>query len=204
MAYTGGKLNYLNGKYGISAPNKSVPVMKLIRVHQPKSPNELKEQIEYHFKNNCECGIKSKGTIEDFGKNLYEAQIIEWGEYKYSLEECIEWEYNLFVINSLIGNQMERKAIKLLKEKLPNLEIRESSDKEDEDFRVDLVIKNNNKIIYGIQVKPESFNYVKKSITYFNKNANQNFSVNVYYLFYNNNMEFINLDEIVKNIKETQ
>jgi hypothetical protein len=204
MAYTGGELNYLNGKYGISAPNKSVPVMKLIRKHQPKSPKELEEQIKYHFKNNCKCGIKSKGTIEDFGRNLYEAQIIEWGKYEYSLEECIEWEYNLFIINSLIGNQMERKAIKLFKEKLPHLEIRESSNKEDEDFRVDLVIKNNNKIICGIQVKPESFNYVRKSIIYFNKNANQHFSVNVYYLFYNNNLEFINLDEIVKNIKENK
>jgi len=204
MAYTGGELNDLNGKYGISAPNKSVPVMKLIKVHQPKSPDELKKLIEHHFKNNCKCGIKSKGTIEDFGKNLYKAQKEEWGEYKYSLEECIEWEYNLFVINSLIGNQMEQKAIKLLKEKLPNLEIRESSDKEDEDFRVDLVIKNKNKIICGIQVKPESFNHVKKSIMYFNKNANQKFLVNVYYLFYNNNMEFINLDEIVKNIIEDQ
>ena len=74
MAYTGGKLNFLNGKYGISAPNRSVPVMKLIREHKPKSPNELKKLIEEHFKNDCKCGIKSKGTVEDFGKNLYEAQ----------------------------------------------------------------------------------------------------------------------------------
>ena len=201
MAYTGGELNYLNGKYGISAPNKSVPVMKLIKVHQPKSPDELKKIIEYHFKNNCECGIKSKGTIEDFGKNLYNAQKEEWGEYRYSLEECIEWEYNLFVINSLIGNKMEQNAIKALKEKFPNLKIRESSDKEDEDFRVDLVVKNSNKILCGIQVKPESFNYVRKSIIYFNKNANQNFSVDVYYLFYNDDMKFVNLDEISEKIK---
>jgi len=36
MAYTGGPLNELNGKMGISAPNKSVPVMKLIKAHNPK------------------------------------------------------------------------------------------------------------------------------------------------------------------------
>ena len=74
MAYTGGKLNYLNGKYGISAPNRSIPVMKLIKKHNPKSPNELKEE---HFKNDCICGIKSKGTIEDFGKNLYQLKILK-------------------------------------------------------------------------------------------------------------------------------
>ena len=41
MAYTGGALNELNGKMGISNPNTSVPVMKLIKTHQPKSRNEL-------------------------------------------------------------------------------------------------------------------------------------------------------------------
>jgi len=201
MAYTGGELNYLNGKYGISAPYKSVPVMKLIRIHRPKSPNELKTLIEYHFKNNCKCEIKSKGTIETFGNNLYEVQKKEWGKYKYSLEECIEWEYNLFVINSLIGNKMEQEAIKKLNEKLSNLEIKESSDKEDEDFRVDLIVKNGNKIVCGIQVKPESFNFVRKNVIIFNRNANQNFSVYVYYLFYNDKMDFVNLDEICEKIK---
>jgi len=77
MAYTGGKLNYLNGEYGISAPNRSIPVMKLIKKHNRKSPNELKVLIEEHFKNDCICGIKSKGTIEDFGKNLYQLKILK-------------------------------------------------------------------------------------------------------------------------------
>jgi len=201
MAYTGGELNYLNGKYGISAPYKSVPIMKLIRKHKPKTPDELKKLIEEHFKYDCRCGIKSKGTIETFGKNLYEAQKKEWGKYKYSLEECIEWEYNLFVINSLIGNKMEQEAIKKLKEKLPYLEIKESSDKEDEDFRVDLIVKNGNEIVCGIQVKPESFNFVRKNVILFNRNANQNFSVDVYYLFYNDKLDFVNLDEIYEKIK---
>lgn len=45
MAYTGGPLNELNGKMGISAPYKSVAVMKLIRYHKPKSKDELVELI---------------------------------------------------------------------------------------------------------------------------------------------------------------
>ena len=83
MAYTGGPLNELNGKMGISAPYKSVPVMKLIREHQPKSKDALVELIKYHYKNNCKCGVKSQGSVEDFGKNLYESQTIYWGEYRY-------------------------------------------------------------------------------------------------------------------------
>ena len=35
---TGGPLNSLNGQMGISAPNKSVPVIKLINTHHPTKP----------------------------------------------------------------------------------------------------------------------------------------------------------------------
>jgi hypothetical protein len=74
MAYTGGPLNELNGKMGISAPFKSVPVMKLIRAHNPKSKEELVELIKWHSENTCECGVVSQGTVESFGKNLYDSQ----------------------------------------------------------------------------------------------------------------------------------
>lgn len=56
MAYTGGLLNELNGKMGISAPYKSVPAMKLIRALNPKSKEELVELIEWHSKTTCAWG----------------------------------------------------------------------------------------------------------------------------------------------------
>lgn len=65
MSLTGGELNLLNGNQGISAPYKSVPVMKLIREHKPKTKNELVELIEYHFKNKCNCGIVSQVDIPE-------------------------------------------------------------------------------------------------------------------------------------------
>ena len=60
MSLTGGELNLLNGNQGISAPFRSVPVMKLIREHKPRTKNELVELIEYHYKNKCSCGIVAK------------------------------------------------------------------------------------------------------------------------------------------------
>ena len=69
----------LNGKYGVSAPQDSVPVMKLIRVHKPKSREGLVRLIKEHSEKKCACGIVSQGSIEDFGRNLYEAQLEEWG-----------------------------------------------------------------------------------------------------------------------------
>jgi len=119
MGLTGGELNILNGgKRGISAPDKSVPIMKLIKVHKPKSKEELVTLIKEHFIKKCECGIVSKGTIEDFGQNLYDAQLPMWGEHKYTLQECITWEYHLFVTQSLKGDLIENKAKDILSKEL--------------------------------------------------------------------------------------
>ena len=60
MAYTGGPLNELNGKMGISAPYKSVAVMKLIRYHKPKSKDELVELIKCILKMNVNVELKVK------------------------------------------------------------------------------------------------------------------------------------------------
>ena len=141
-ANTGGLLNLLNGKMGISAPYKSVPVIKLINTHNPKSYDELEALIEYHYLNDCPCGIKSQGSVYDFGKNLYEAQIRYWGEHKFTLEECGQWEYDLFIINSLKGNKMEDKAINELRSKLPvEYDVDNAIGFIDEEYRVDIEIK---------------------------------------------------------------
>ncbi len=105
---TGGPLNLINGKEGISAPNRSVPVMQLVRKHAPKSKGELYDLIKLHYETKCSCGIVSKGIIEDFGRALYEAQKQHLGTYRFSLKECIQWEYDLFVTQSLKGDSMEK------------------------------------------------------------------------------------------------
>lgn len=200
-AYTGGDLNRLNGKYGISAPAKSVPVMKLIKVHRPKSKEELCELIKRHFESDCYCGVKSQGTVEDFGKNLFNAQILEWGETKFSLTECIQWEYDLFVLQSLKGTLVENKAITELKKILPGFDIEEAEGFIDEELRIDLIISKDKQKLCGIQVKPYTFNMVRESVIEYNKKANQRWDRVVHYLYYDQNEDFINLNEIVTKIK---
>ena len=201
MAYTGGPLNELNGKMGISAPSNSVPVMKLIRIHKPKSKDELVELIKYHYENDCECGIKSQGTVEDFGKNLYNAQIKYWGEYRYSLKECIQWEYDLFVIQSLKGNVIEKKVQKYLSNKLEDYDIEQAQGYLDEDLRIDIIIKKQKNIIAGIQVKPATFLLMREEIITFNKEANEKWNYPVFYLYYNEDESFKNLDDLINKIK---
>ncbi|HHM21629.1 MAG TPA: MjaI family restriction endonuclease [Bacteroidetes bacterium] len=202
MAYTGGDLNFLNGKYGISAPDNSVPVMKLIKAHRPKTKGELYDLIRKHIAGGCPCGIKSTGSVEDFGKRLYDAQLKEWGTYKYSLQTCIQWEYDLFVTQSLKGNYLEKDALKKLGAiiKTIGLQISAATGYIDEDLRIDLIITKNKHAICGIQVKPHTFKKMRKSVIAKNIFANKKWSHPVLYLFYNENNEWINMDEIVENI----
>jgi len=200
MTYTGGELNRLNGKYGISAPHRSVPVMKLIRKYRPKSKDELYQLIRFHYENDCTCGIKSQGTVEDFGRNLYQAQFKEWGYAKYSLKTCIQWEYDLFVTQSLKGDLVEQKALRKLQEKLPDFQIREAEGFVDEELRIDLIISKNNVEVCGIQVKPSSFKKMRKGVIDFNHHANTKWGKPVFYLFYDDKEAFTNFDQIIHQI----
>lgn len=201
-AYTGGELNKLNGDAGISAPQKSVPVMKPIKNHRPKSKDELHEQIKFHFKNNCPCGVKSQGTVEDFGRNLYEAQIPAYGKYKYFFQEYIQWEYDLFVVQSLKGTLVEEKAIKTFKEKLVGYDISEAKGFVDEKLRVDLIISKKGLELCGVQVKPLTFKMMRAGVIIFNRQANSKWGKKVFYLYYDDKEDFTNLDEIVEEIKK--
>lgn len=198
MAYTGGKLNQLNGKYGISAPHKSVPVMKLIKAHRPKSREELCQLIAFHHKNECPCGIKSQGTVEDFGRSLYDAQFREWGEYPYSLQECVQWEYDLFVVQSLRGTAVEDAALAFFQKNMAcaGYAVTKAEGYVDEELRVDLIVSQNGETCCGIQVKPLTFNKMRDGVISFNKAANARWGKPVFYLFYNDDGQFTNTEEV--------
>jgi MjaI-like restriction endonuclease len=168
---TGGPLNAVTRKYGLNAPQRTVPVMRLIKAHQPKTCNELRDLIDGHYKGEClDCGIKSKGTIESFGDKLYHAQMTEWNEHRFTREQCCKWMDDLFVVNSLRGNTMEAKAIDVLKDLRRDLQFERCSGTRDEKDRIDIVCKKKTgEIVCGIQVKPLSFLSHKSEIEYHEK-----------------------------------
>jgi hypothetical protein len=202
--FTGGELNILNGKMGISAPDKSVPVARLVRYHKPKSPAELEKLISDHVNGGCPCGVVSTGTVQDFGRNLYEAQIGFWGEYKYSLKDCIQWEYDLFILQMLKGNTMEDKCQDKLKKLLESpYNIVKTNEYVDEEVRVDLEVYYQTSLIAGIQVKPDSFKNIRNNIKLFNINANKAYNRPVLYVYYDYDSEdLINIEKVVKIIKK--
>ena len=202
MAYTGGILNQLNGKYGISAPHRSVPVMKLIKAHRPKSRDELCELIKFHHENDCPCGVKSQGSVEDFGQKLFEAQMREWGEYRFTLQECVQWEYDLFVVQSLKGTLVEEAALAFFQKNLAcvGLSVSKAEGYVDEELRVDLIVSKNETPLCGIQVKPLTFNKMREGVITFNKVANAKWGKPVFYLFYDENERFVNTDEVIAGV----
>jgi len=197
--YTGGPLNELNGKAGISAPNRSVPVSRLVKAHNPKSAEELERLIAVHVDGKCKCGVVSRGTVQDFGRNLYHAQKKYWGEYRFSLQQCIQWEYDLFILQTLKGKTMEHECVAQLNNILgEQFDVKFTSRYIDEEIRVDLEICKENQIVAGIQVKPSSYNQVRKNVHTFNELANQKFGRPVFFAFYDYDSEkFLNL-EVVK------
>lgn len=201
---TGGVLNRINELYRCNSKANSVPIMELIRKHKPKQRDELVSLITAHTTtgklHNCKCGVKSAGTIETFGDNLYKANLDYFKdepEKAKTLDECVQFMYNLFVVQSLKGDMMEDKAFKALKDN----DIRMAT--EDEDFKlgVDLVIKKGDKFC-GVQVKPESYKNLpsNSSVALINRQKNEKFGAPVFYLYYNIENNFTNLDAVKAHI----
>lgn len=202
MTYTGGELNKLNGKMGISDPKRSVPVMRLIRYHQPKSKDALVQLIEYHKKFKCKCGIVSTGTVRDFGERLFRSQELYWGEQRYTLTQCIQWEYDLFVVQSLKGGVMEKKALNVLNILLDDFLVKEANGYLDDELRIDLLVVNKNQnIIGGIQVKPKTFKRMRTEVLFMQKKQNEKWDYPVWFLFYNKDESFCELNRLIELIK---
>lgn len=198
-ADTGGLLNTLNGKMGISAPYNSVPVIKLINTHHPKSYDELEQLIEYHYLNDCYCGIKSKGTVYDFGRNLYESQILYFNDYLFTLEECVQWEYDLFIVNSLKGNMMEKLARNEVRKAIsPRCKVEKTGRVVDEEYRIDLEIMRDGEVLLGVQVKPYTYKFMNDYVKNSNVVRNSSYGYDVFYLYYDEDGTFVNVDDINK------
>lgn len=194
---TGGLLNTLNGKMGISSPYNSVPVIKLINTHHPKSYDELEQLIEYHYLNDCPCGIKSKGTVYDFGRNLYESQIKYFKDYLFTLEECVQWEYDLFIVNSLKGSKMEKLARNEVRKAIsPRCKVEKTERVIDEEYRIDLEIMRDGEVLLGVQVKPYSYKFTNDYVKGSNVVRNSSYGYDVFYLYYDDDGVFFNVGEI--------
>ena len=161
--------------FRLATRKNSISVISLQQKHQIFSAEQLLSEIDRHFHEDCECGMKSAATIETLAQNLHDVQsktaakaiLDEKGEQKWDLDTCHRWMCNLMGKNSFKGKRMEDAAIKALKVHIWKYKVEKADEETDVAHMVDLVIKQNNEVKAGIQVKPDSFYrmnlpYVKK------------------------------------------
>ena len=172
---SGGTLNDICEIFRLATRKNSISVITLQQKHRIFSAKQLLSEIDRHFHEDCECGMKSAATIEQLAQNLHDVQskdtakaiLAEKGEEKWDLDTCLRWMQNLMGKNSFKGKTMEDEAIKALKVHIWKFKVEKSDEETDVSHMVDLVMKQDDKVKAGIQVKPDSFYhmnlpYVKK------------------------------------------
>ena len=112
---SGGTLNDICDKFHIASRKNSIAVISLQQKHRIFSAEELLSEIDRHYHEDCECGLKATNTIQMMANNLYmvqdkpqaQALLKEKGEEMWDIETCHHWMKNLMGKNSFRGKKME-------------------------------------------------------------------------------------------------
>ena len=206
MAETGGGLDRLCSRHGLAAPKHTIPIMKVISHHNATTEQEVLDLIKNHDDNFCrECRSKGNGTIKDWAKALYDVQKEdeEWRkkngykeDYPFTLEECEEWFYQLFVVAPLVGVRFERDCLQELKTWLrPPYIVREANSHTDIRFGVDIEIgqidgRNYNRSfesfrsLMGIQVKSKVYQNARREVKEGLRRRQRKYGRPVYFMYY--------------------
>ena len=154
-------LNFACQNYQLSRPNKVGAVMALIRECQPKS---IEEWELWYFENAQTAGKSpakiTRETLQELGERLYvkitEIVIPEWTEAfsQLSLEDCIEYVYNLTIRRTFDGYAREKSVVEdNLAEKFPSVRFDESDPELDHAGDIDYLGWVGTRA-FGIQIKP--------------------------------------------------
>jgi hypothetical protein len=194
---TGGPLNpisELNGRlHSLTGAFKSISLNALKAKHPTIKLNEqMWAEVDRHYNENCECGLKSKATVEMVAQSIFEEQnepraqeiLKKKGDKEnWDFNTCLTYVKLLFGRNTLQGQSMEEQAIKDLSTDLWRFELEIANDELDKKYCVDIVVKNKSskEIVGGIQVKPQSYYHTGTDHV---TQANKKWDYPVYHLKY--------------------
>jgi hypothetical protein len=155
-------LNMATNRWGLNKKESVGPVSEWIRECSPKTVNEwetfyfnkLKEFLT--FKN---VNFEPFEYLEYLGKKLYIkiTEVIRAVIEEVSVEDCVEYIYNLVINRTFEGYQTEIDTVYKKLQKELNREIKPAPDEWDRHYNVDFFIDINGKYI-GIQIKPITYN----------------------------------------------
>jgi len=195
-------LNDICEAFRLATRKASISVISLQQKHKVVSPDHLLAEIDRHYHEDCECGLKSAATIEQMAQKLHDVQskdaakaILEAkGEDSWDFDTCLHWMRNLMGKNSFKGKKMEDEAIKALKVHIWKYQVEKADEETDVAHMVDLVIKQNGKVKAGIQVKPDSFYHMK--LPYVQK-LHDKLDYPVYHMVYDGNGDWTNYLSVI-------
>lgn len=191
------KLNELANNNGLTWVRKTTSVSDIIKRTFTKNPDDLRYYVNSEIAKNPNCvyTINDKRyrakSITDLGKLLY--MFAQEDLVPVNLQECITYVDNTFVIKTLSGFEWEEKILNWLQHKKP--EARYSTSEEDSKFAIDLIVPNE----FAIQVKPQSYKNFDMHWE-MNKRKNNNFSLPVYYVYYNNWKKNVDIPQEIRGV----
>lgn len=197
-------LNRLSEDSGSTGVSESLSVMKMINDHNIKTPSESVRQLNRHAHSEgvCDtCGQNCSNNINELSAIMYRYQLHLWGYIKYDRDTCRRYIRDVFGRRSIQGSDLENKAVNKLSDKLKNKKIEKSDDDDDIQYSIDVVIYDRD-TKHGVQVKPTSIKG-KEYTQHLKRNLSNmsDWNGNTYILYYNQNEQFTNIDEILKSIK---
>ena len=201
---SGGTLNDICEAFRLATRKNSISVISLQQKHKIMSADHLLAEIDRHYHEDCDCGLKSAATIEQMSQKLHDSQsktsakaiLDAKGEKAWDLETCLRWMRNLMGKNSFKGKKMEDEAIKALKVHIWKFQVEKADEETDVSDMVDLVITQNGEVKAGIQVKPDSFYHMNLPYV---KKLHEKLDYPVYDLIYDGKGEWTNYLSVISN-----
>lgn len=154
-------LNYAMNRWGLNKASSIGKTSELIRKCVPK---DYQDWVDFYFeeaKQNKKDGCKvSREYLIELGKTLYVklSEVVSKELEEITLEECIDYVYNLVINRTFEGYQTEIKTVYGILEEGIGRPIKPAPDSWDRSFSVDFFIDVKPEVCIGIQIKPVTGN----------------------------------------------
>jgi Holliday junction resolvase-like predicted endonuclease len=189
---TGGHLNVVNEKYRCNDPYRTIRVSTLMRVHAPRTEAAMLALIQAHEQPCPQCSERTRGGgLVGWQDALWRA--VQQEHYAgVSMADVQAFVYDLFVRSPVRGFMFEDYAVLWLRNH--GYRVRLATPEEDCAWAIDLVIMHryHGRVVAGVQVKPQSYQYVRSEVHQLNEQKNLRAGYPVYYLYYNNEGRWLN------------
>ena len=199
---TGGYLNVLNERFKCNDPKQTILISAIMRYHTPRTEEAMLNIINTHEHTYCNiCKQKSRnGGLLGWITTLWNIVQQHGAGHNISRADCESFVYDLYIRAPVSGFYFEDMAVRWLANHGYN--VRLATPDEDCKFSVDVAVlsKWSGGVLAGVQVKPESYRYVREDVHRINFAKNQKAGYPVFYLYYTKANTWLNDREVLTSL----